>query len=157
MTGIANETSTICLFVPQSAELRITNLLALTVTIPLPELIRSCCCYRFSHIRLCATPLMAAHQSPPSLGFSRQEHWSGFPFPSSIHESEKWKWSHLVYMTLCNPKDCNTPGLPVCQQLLEFTQTYVHWVSEAIQPSHPLSSPSPPAFNFSQHHAFPMS
>ena len=151
MTGIANETSTICLFVPQSAELRITNLLALTVTIPLPELIRSCCCYRFSHIRLCATPLMAAHQSPPSLGFSRQEHWSGFPFPSSIHESEKWKWSHLVYMTLCNPKDCNTPGLPVCQQLLEFTQTYVHWVSDSIQPSYLLSSPSPPSFNLSQH------
>ena len=43
----------------------------------------------FSHVRLCATPEMAAHQAPPSLGFSRQEHWSGLPFPSPVHESEK--------------------------------------------------------------------
>ena len=39
---------------------------------------------------------MAAHQAPPSLGFSRQEHWNGLPFPSPMHESEKWKWSHSV-------------------------------------------------------------
>ena len=45
----------------------------------------------------------------------------------------------------------STPGLPVHQQLLEFTQTHVHWVNDAIQPSHPLSSPSPPALNLSQH------
>ena len=51
--------------------------------------------------------------------------------------------------TLCNPMDCSTPGLPVHHQLLEFT--HVHQVSDAIQPSHPLSSPSPPAFNLSQH------
>ena len=44
---------------------------------------------RFSRVRLCATPETAAHQAPPSLGFSRQEHWSGLPFPSPIHESEK--------------------------------------------------------------------
>ena len=43
---------------------------------------------RFSHVQLCATPQMAAYQAPPSLGFSRQEHWSGLPFPSPIHESE---------------------------------------------------------------------
>ena len=43
----------------------------------------------FSHVRLCATPETAAHQAPPSLGFSRQEHWSGLPFPSPMHESEK--------------------------------------------------------------------
>ena len=53
--------------------------------------------------------------------------------------------------TLCDPMDCNTPGLPVHHQLPEFTQTHVHWVSDAIQPSHPLSSLSPPAFNLSQH------
>ena len=53
--------------------------------------------------------------------------------------------------TLCNPMDCSTPGLPVYHQLLELAQTHVHWVSDAIQPSHPLSSPSPPAFNLSQH------
>ena len=53
--------------------------------------------------------------------------------------------------TLCNPMDCSTPGLPVHHQLPEFTQTHVHWVGDVIQPSHPLSSPSSPAFNFSQH------
>ena len=51
---------------------------------------------RFSHVRLCATPEMTAHQAPPSLGFSRQEHWSSLPFPSPMHESEKWKWSCSV-------------------------------------------------------------
>ena len=49
--------------------------------------------------------------------------------------------------------DCSTPGSPVHHQLPEFTQTHVHWVSDAIQPSHPLSSPSSPAFNLSQHHS----
>ena len=44
---------------------------------------------RFSCVRLCATPWTAAHQAPPSLGFSRQEHWSGLPLPSPMHESEK--------------------------------------------------------------------
>ena len=53
--------------------------------------------------------------------------------------------------TLCNPMDCSTPGLPVHHQLLEFTQTHVHWVGDAIQLPHPLSSPFPPAFNLSQH------
>ena len=43
----------------------------------------------FSRVRLCVTPWMAAHQAPPSLGFSRQEHWSGLPFPSPMQESEK--------------------------------------------------------------------
>ena len=51
---------------------------------------------RFSRVRLCATPETAAHQAPPPLGFSRQEHWSGLPFPSPMHEREKWKWSHSV-------------------------------------------------------------
>ena len=50
----------------------------------------------FSHIRLCVTPYTAAHQAPQSLGCSRQEHWSGLPFPSQVNESEKWKWSHSV-------------------------------------------------------------
>ena len=52
---------------------------------------------------------------------------------------------------LCDPMDRSTPGLPVHHQLLQFTQTHVHRVSDAIQPSHPLLSPSPPAFNLSQH------
>ena len=53
--------------------------------------------------------------------------------------------------TLCHPMNRSTPGLPVHHQLLEFTQTHVHWVGDAIQPSHPRSSPSPPAPNPSQH------
>ena len=54
-------------------------------------------------------------------------------------------------LILCDPMDCSTPGLPVYHQLLEFTQTHVHWVGDAIQSSHPLSSPSLPPFNLSQH------
>ena len=53
--------------------------------------------------------------------------------------------------TPCNPMDCSTPGLPVHYQLLELAQTPVHQVGDAIQPSYPLSTPSLPAFNFSQH------
>ena len=53
--------------------------------------------------------------------------------------------------TLCDPMNRSTPGLPVHHQLPEFTQTHVHRVGDAIQPSHPLSSPSPPASNLSQH------
>ena len=53
--------------------------------------------------------------------------------------------------TLCDPMDCSTPGFPVHHQLPELAQTHVHWVSDAIQPFHPLSSPSSPAFNLSQH------
>ena len=51
---------------------------------------------RVSRVRLCTTRQTAAHQAPPSLGFSRQEHWSGLPFPSPMHRSEKWKWSRSV-------------------------------------------------------------
>ena len=57
--------------------------------------------------------------------------------------------------TLCDPMD--KTGSPVDHQLLEFTQTHVHWLGDAIQPSHSLSSPSPPAFNLSQHESFQMS
>ena len=53
-------------------------------------------------------------------------------------------------LTLCDPMDCSTPGFPVYHQLPEFTQTHVHQVSDTIQPSHPLSSLSPPAFNLPQ-------
>ena len=61
----------------------------------------------------------------------------------------KMKVTHTC-STLCNPMDCSTPGLPVHHQWLKPTQIHVHWVSDAIQPSHPLSSPSP-TFNLSQH------
>jgi len=61
------------------------------------------------------------------------------------------------YPTLCDPMNPSTPGLPVYHQLPELTETHVHRVSDAIQPSHPLSSPSPLAPNPSQHQSFPMS
>ena len=79
-----------------------------------------------SCVWLLATPWTAAYQAPPSMGFSRQEYWSGVISPS-------------------------LPGLPIHHQLPEFIPTHVHWVGDAIQPSHPLSSPSRPAFNLSQH------
>ena len=61
---------------------------------------------RFSRVRLCATPQTAAHQAPPSLGFSRQEHWSGLPFPSPMHESEVAQ----SCPTLSDPMDYSLPG-----------------------------------------------
>ena len=63
------------------------------------------------------------------------------------------KFSSVIQscLTLCDPMNCSMPGLSVHHQLPEFTQTYVHRVGDAIQPSHPLSSPSPPAPNPSQH------
>ena len=64
----------------------------------------------FSRVRLCATPQTAAHQAPSSLGFSRQEHWSGLPFPSPMHESEKWKWSRSVVSNSSDPMDYSLPG-----------------------------------------------
>ena len=81
----------------------------------------------------------------------------GMPFSSSL----RWKILHSYQvqfssvaqscLTLCDPMNCSMPGLHVHHQLLEFTQTHVHWVGDAIQPSHPLLSPSPPAPNPSQH------
>ena len=76
--------------------------------------------------------------------FSRPEYWSG-----SVQS--------LNRVRLCDHMDCRTPGFPVHHQLPEFAQTHVHWVDDAIQPSHPLLSPSPPAFNLSQHQGLPMS
>ena len=63
---------------------------------------------------------------------------------SSVSSVDQW------CPTLCNPMDCRTPGFPVHHQHLELAQTHVYWVGEAIQPSHPLSSPSPLVFNLSQ-------
>ena len=57
----------------------------------------------------------------------------------------------LSRIRLCSPMNCSTPGSSVLHYLSEFAQTQVHWVDNAIQPSHPLSSPFPPAFNLSQH------
>ena len=103
-----------------------------------------------SCVRLFATPRTAAYQAPPSMGFSRQEYWNGVPLPSpkTVHQFNSVA---QLCLTLCDPMNRSTPGLPVHHQLPEFTQTHVHLVSDAIQPSHPLSSPFPPAPNPSQH------
>ena len=61
------------------------------------------------------------------------------------------QFSHLVMSDSLNPMYCSMPGLPVHHQFPGFTQIHVHWVGDAIQPSHPLSSPFPPAFSLSQH------
>ena len=67
----------------------------------------------FSRVRLCVTPETAAHQASLSLGFSRQEHWSGLPFPSPMHESEKRKRSPSVVSDSRDPMDCSLPGSSV--------------------------------------------
>ena len=91
-----------------------------------------------------------------------------FPSHSSLHGVKAVTWTKtllsvqsvqlLSHVQLCNPMNCSTPGLPVYHQLLEFTQTHVHWFSPTIQPSHPLSFSSPPTLKLSQHQGFfPMS
>ena len=69
--------------------------------------------------------------------------------PWEIHSSVQFSSVTQSSPTLCNPMNHSTPGLPVHHQLLQFTQTHVHRVGDAIQPSHPLLSPSPPAFSLS--------
>ena len=71
-----------------------------------------------------------------------------------MHDSVHFSSVTQSCPTLCVPMDCSTPGLLVHHQLLEPTQPHVHWVSDAIQPSHPLLSPSPAGFNLSQHRIF---
>ena len=74
-------------------------------------------------------------------------------FKPAFHSPVSVQFSSVTQScpTLCDPMDCSTPSLPVHHQLLEFTQTHAHWVGDAIQPSHPLSSPSPFTFNLFQH------
>ena len=79
---------------------------------------------RFSHVRLCATPETAAHQAPLSLGFSRQEHWSGLPFPSPVRESEVAQ----SYSTLSDLMDCSLPGSSVHGI---FQARVLEWVATA--------------------------
>ena len=83
----------------------------------------------------------------PWNSLARVLEWVAFPFSRGSSQFSSVSQSCL---TLCDPMDCSTLNLPVHRQLLEFTQTHVLWVSDAIQPSHPLSSPSP-AFSLYQH------
>ena len=85
--------------------------------------------------------------SSPSPAFSLSQHQGLFQWISS---SRQFSSVAQLCLTLCDPTDCSTPGFPVHHQLVEFTQTHLHWVSDAIQPYHLLSSPSP-AFSLSQH------
>ena len=102
-------------------------------------------------------------------GHSRKTMWGHGTKVASASQRQKpsfwggslyttWSWNSVQFRsvaqscpTLCDPMNRSTPGFPVHHQLPEFTQTHVHRVSDAIQPSHPLSSPSPPASNPSQH------
>ena len=90
-------------------------------------------------VNLCLLPIWGSCQ-PSLFQFFFHHTFSSVQF-SSVTQS---------WLTLCDPMDCSTPGLPFLHSLLELAQTHVHWVSDAIQPSHPLSSPTP-AFSLSQH------
>ena len=68
---------------------------------------------RFSHVRLCATPEMAANQAPPSMGFSRQEHWSGCHFLLQCMKARSESEVAQLCPTLSDPMDCSSPGSPV--------------------------------------------
>ena len=107
----------------------------------------------FNCVRLFVTLWTVACQAPLSMGFSRQEYWSGLPFPPPGKPLQSVQFSSVAQLcpTLCDPMNRSTPGFPVHHQLTEFTQTHVHRVGDAVQPSHPLSTPSPPAPNPSQH------
>ena len=93
------------------------------------------------------------HNGKPTLHSEEEPHSSQL---EKTHTAVKTQFSSvqlLSHVRLCDPMNCSTPGLPVQHQLSESTQTHVHQVSDAIQPSHPLSSPSSPARNPSQHHS----
>ena len=102
---------------------------------------------------------MATHSNILAWNIQWTEESGGLQFTGSQSVRHDRAHMHAYYqfssvtqscLTLWDPIDCSTPGLPVHHQLPEFTQTHVHWVCDAIQPSHPLLSPSP-AFNLSQH------
>ena len=124
-------------------------------------------------IQLFAILCMVALQAPLSMGFSRQEYWSGlpFPFPGNLPNpgiepaflmspalaceffvtSATWEAQTQSCAILCDPMDCSTPCFPVLYYLPELAQIHVLWFGDAIQPSHPVSSPSPTASSLSQH------
>ena len=74
-----------------------------------------------------------------------------FSRPAMSNSLQPHELQHARLPSLCNPMNCSTPGFPVLQQLPEPAQTHVHHIPDAIQPSHPLLSPSPPTFRLSQH------
>ena len=115
--------------------------------------------YRFQKIVLKSRIFLVQPQKLSSLlVWKKQEVFHVGPAPSPAIDYSRTKRASPQFssvaqscLTLCDPMDCSMPDFPVHHQLPEFTQTQVHWVSDAIQPSHPLSSPSLPAINLSQH------
>ena len=109
-----------------------------------------------SRVRLLATPWTVAYQALPLWDFRVLEYWSRLPLPSPNlllrKHYFKIQFGSVVqtHLTLLDSMDCSTPGFPVHHQLPKLAQTHVHRVGNVIQPSHPLLSPSPPAFNLSQ-------
>ena len=93
-------------------------------------------CLLFSIYKLTAETALASSEQPQRL-------WAGC----------RWWWCSVPKpcLALCKPMDCSTPGFPVLHHLLEFAQTHVHWMDDAIQQSHPLLPPSPLALSLSQH------
>ena len=122
-----------------------TSRVAHPLTAPLERIVTSWglgqVCRKVSHVSE-----MQVKQGQVEQGMQREQEDSHLGWPDhccccSVAQS---------YLTLCEPIDCSTPGFPIHHHLLELAQTHVHWVSDAIQPFHPLSSPSPPAFSLSQ-------
>ena len=87
----------------------------------------------------------------PSTPYSTQSRYGSDDHTHRVYHNIQFSSVTQSCPTLCDPMNCSTPGLPVHHQLPEFTQTQVHQVGDTIQPSHPLSSPFPPAPNPSQH------
>ena len=105
---------------------------------------------RFGHDLVTEHNKSSSHQSTPEC--FRQNHLNNYSW-CNFYSFYIYSVSSVAQscLTLCDPMNHSTPGLPVHHQLPESTQTHVHWVGDAIQPSHPLSPPSPPALNLSQH------
>ena len=146
-----------------------------------------CYAWSLRRVRLFATPWTGGHQAPLTMGILQERILEWVTMPSSRASSQPRDWTQVSHIaggfftswatrealfvaysvqfssvaqscpTLCDLMNRSTPGLPVHHQLPEFTQTHVHRIGDTIQPSHPLSSPSPPAPNPSQHECFPMS
>ena len=130
--------------------------LCLTGFLISPKLSCVCCHLNSWHLLSpCNVPVLSAlaHFEPWFVSFSLTptSSLSGDSLALPIKYQHQFSSVPQSCLILCDPMDWSTPGLPVHHQIPEFTQTHAHWVGDAIQPSHPLASPSPPAFNLSQH------
>ena len=114
---------------------------------------------QFSSVaQVCSTlcdPIDSKHTRPPCLRPTPRVYQNSYPLSptkQALYLNSSFQFSHSVVSNSLRPHDCSTPGFPVYHQLTKLAQTQVHQVSDAIQPSHPLSSPLPPAtFNLSLH------